>query len=118
MLDWRGAIETDFEIRQGTCVSIREAIGDKSFHRIAQIGNSSDKKFAYPFEKRRTRQSRREPVLDPELASIYKPLSNICIGELVRGTSSSTEAKTKTNAKTRDATSNTTDAPSATTVVP
>ena len=63
-----------------------------------------------------TRQSGRESVLDPELTSICKPLSNIYIGEPVRGTSSSTQAKAKTKAKTRDATSNTTDAPSATTV--
>ncbi|RYP74766.1 hypothetical protein DL769_003940 [Monosporascus sp. CRB-8-3] len=166
LLDREDDIKTDFEERTRIWRMIMEALRDSNLIQVAKLGTPSDRRFAYPYEKRRTKQnveelqraeqhldefwaaidqvvyakcgslkgtavqrvlsqprmmqrtpdwvepppsgtksSGREPVLDPHLANLYKPLSTIYIGEPVGVTSSNAEAptpKTKTKAKTRD----------------
>ncbi|KAI1645504.1 uncharacterized protein F4817DRAFT_343539 [Daldinia loculata] len=161
-------IEDEFKKRIKTWGMFTEAVRDRNLVQIAQIGNPSDRRFAYPYEKRRTKQNveelrraeqhldqfwagfdrvistkcgglkgtavhrvlsqprviqrtpdwvdpppsatkapGREPILDPNTADLYKPLSTIYIGEPAGITSNEAEALTpKTKTKTRDLSSN------------
>ncbi|KAI1659783.1 hypothetical protein F4813DRAFT_401361 [Daldinia decipiens] len=160
-------IEDEFEKRFKTWDIFAEAFQDRNLLQVAQIGDPSDRRFAYPYEKRRTRQNveelrraeqhldqlwaaidkivdtkcgglkgmavhgvlsqprmikrtpnwvdpppsttkapGREPVLDPNIADLYKPLSTIYIGEPAGITSNKAEALApKIKTKTRDVSS-------------
>ncbi|RYO96355.1 hypothetical protein DL764_007491 [Monosporascus ibericus] len=169
LLDRADGIKTDFEERTRFWSMIMKALRDSNLSKVAQLGTPSDKRFAYPYEKRRTKQNveqlqraeqhldefwaaidrvvyaecgslkgtavqrvlsrprmiqrtpewvdpppsatklpAREPVLDPNLANLYKPLSTIYIGEPARVTGSNAGTPTpKTKEKTKDISSHT-----------
>ncbi|KAF3062840.1 hypothetical protein GL218_09429 [Daldinia childiae] len=173
LVDRSDDIESEFKERTKSWGMIMEALRDSNLVQVAQIGNPSDRRFAYPYEKRRTRQNieelqqaeqhldqcwaaidlvvnkkceslkctavhrtlcqprmiqrtpnwvdpppsitkapGREPVLDPNIADLYKPLSTIYIGEPARITSNKPKTLTlKTKTKTRELSSNTATGP-------
>ncbi|RYO75691.1 hypothetical protein DL762_009881 [Monosporascus cannonballus] len=169
LLDREDHIKTDFEERTRIWSMIMGALRDRNLVQLAKLGTPSDRRFAYPYEKRRTKQNveelqraerhldefwaaidkvvyakcgslkgtavqrvlsqprmmqrtpdwvepppsatkppGREPVQDPNFATLYKPLSTIYIGEPVGVPSSNAAAptpKTKAKAKSRDVSS-------------
>ncbi|CAJ2511412.1 Uu.00g070370.m01.CDS01 [Anthostomella pinea] len=161
----QGGIEAEFAQRTVKRGMIVDALRGENLTQVARLGNPSDMRFAYPFEKWRTRQNveilpraernldeywaaidrilysncgnlegtairrvltrpramqrtpdfapplatdkpSREPVLDPGVAGLYRPLSTIYIAEPAGAASSSPLAPTpKMKEKTRDTTS-------------
>lgn len=57
LVDRDEGIKKEFAEHMRTCNNIMYALHDKHLTTVAMSGNPTDKKFAYPFEKRRTKQN-------------------------------------------------------------
>ncbi|KAI0135118.1 hypothetical protein F4814DRAFT_399921 [Daldinia grandis] len=83
LVDRSSDIESEFKKRTKAWGMTMEALRDSNLIQVAQIGNPSDRRFAYPYEKRRTKQNveelrRAEQHLDQFWEAIDRIVNKKC----------------------------------------
>ncbi|KAI0854223.1 hypothetical protein F5Y00DRAFT_222564 [Daldinia vernicosa] len=83
LVDLSDDIESDYKKRTEPWAMMMEALRDINLVQVAQIGNPSDRRFAYPYEKRRTKQNveelrRAEQHLDQFWVAIDRIVNTKC----------------------------------------